>query len=201
MNRIPAWQRERDRILREAGFIDLEDERGQMDPVIRPRSHITGRNRTPEQMDTLAEYYQQAGQILHGRKWTSPVERRAWELHSEGASFTRIHRTILREMTLGTLPRERWYRRRAFAIVTKVREELLGKPNNKVKGRPGRKVDPDSMRQHGVVTSLRLDAAAAVALDHLVQMGWSKGRVIRTAILLLAKMHPVLPQSPRTSSP
>lgn len=187
MSRVPAWQRERDRILAEAGFVDLEDARGDIQPIIRNHGPITGRNRTPEQVETLASYYQQAGQVLHERRWASKVERRVWELHTEGASFTRIHRTVAREMETGALPVERWYRRRGFAIVSKVRGELLGKPNVKSRVKPGPKADPTSMRQQGVATSLRLDAAAAVALDHMVQMGWSKGKVIRTAILLLAK--------------
>lgn len=184
----PTWQQERDRLLRDSGFVDLEDASGWMEPVIKPHGPIIGRQRTPAEIETLAEYYRCAGQLLHDHKFRTPVERRIWELHAEGVSYTRVFRTVKREIAAGTLPREKMYRRRVHATVTRLKAKMLGQTSERRKG--GRKADPSSLRSEGMALHVRLSREAAQAMDHIrvvLKLG-SAQEAIRHALLRAGKM-------------
>jgi hypothetical protein len=184
--KVPAWQRERDRILRAAGFVDLENEQGEIESLSKT-SHaaIIGRGRTHQEIETLAEYYREAGRLLHEHKFKSPVERRIWELHADGTSYTRIWRTVKREIDSGELPRERMYRRRVHAVVARLRSVFMGGAEAQKRGR---KRDQDSMRSHGLAVVLRLTPAHFLALDHVrTRLQISRSEAVRRALAMLEK--------------
>lgn len=184
MKRPPAWQRERDRILRDAGFVDIEEPDG----TIRQTEDRAFGRRGAREIETTAEYYRAAGKLLHEHdSWKSPVERRIWELHAEGASYTRIWRTVKREIGTGTLPPEKMYRRRVHATVNRLRDIMMG--TTAEKQRPGRKRDSDSLRSQGVRLGLvLLSPPAVLALDHVrTQLKVSKAEAVRRALLLFQR--------------
>lgn len=185
----PSWQAERDRLLRDSGFTDLEDSTGWMEPSIKLHGPIIGRDRSPAEIETLAEYYRQAGQLLHSHKFRTPVERRIWELHSDGASYTRVWHTVRREIQTGALPREKMYRRRVHATVTRLKGIMLG--TTVVGKKRGRRVNPDSLRSEGLwLPGTLLSRSAAFALDHLrVLLKASKGEIVRRALEDFAKRN------------
>lgn len=186
-----AQQKLRDKLLRDSGFVDLEDEDGAMKQAttLVLGDHGTRRSQGRyearlDEIETTAEYYRRASQLLHEHSWRSPVERRIWELHTEAASYTRIWRTVRREMEQGQLPREKMYRRRVHAVVTRTRAILMGKAPKK----RGRRVDPDSLRSHGMVLRLRVAPSHALALDHIrAVLRVSRSDVVRMGLELLKR--------------
>lgn len=181
-------QRLRDKLLKDSGFVDLEDEHGEMDQSFRA---LKGHSKRwdADEIASLADYYRRASQLLHDHPWKSPVERRIWELHAEGASYTRIWRTVKREIETAELPREKMYRRRVHATVTRVRAILMGTPARK-RGRP--KQD-DSLRSQGLRVRALLDGAAALALDYIrTHLKVSQAEALRMALRETAKRIPRL---------
>lgn len=191
-----AHRKLRDRLLRESGFIDLEDAAGNMEPTIRPHGPIVGRDRTPEEIGQLAEYYRLAGQFLHSHPFASSVERRVWELHGDGASYTRIARTVRREIAAGELPsrfvaarqqRNRFYRKLVYLVVSDLRATMMGER----RPRRGPRPDPTSMVQDGVSVFVRLDRSAAEAMDYVTgRLGVGGPQALRMAIVALARTIP-----------
>lgn len=172
----------RDRLLKDSGFVDIEDERGEMDQALRA---VKGHSKRWEaaEIASLSDYYRRAGQLLHEHPWRSPVERRIWELHGEGASYTRVWRTVKREIEQGDLPRERMYRRRVHAVVSRARAVMLGTAPRK----RGRQANPDSLRSQGMrLGMVLLSPVAALALDHIrTQLRVSKAEAVRMGLLAL----------------
>lgn len=172
-----ALRRQRDRILRKAGFTDIEDERDRLEPLIRPRgSNLQLGRLASGDYEALGEYYRRAGHFLHEHQFASRFERRAWELHAEGKSYTEIARAM------------RSYRKRAFLVVTRLRDEMLGRPASPRRP-PGRPRNPASLRAQGMEAHVRLDPAAALALDQVRAAfgGISAMEAMRRAVVLASQ--------------
>src|SRR5687767_5586212 len=94
-----SQRRLRDKLLRESGFVDIEDADG---VIQQARNRIVGQHgqriANLAEIETVAEYYRLCAKLLHDHPFKSPVERRIWELHAEGASYTRTWHTIRREI-------------------------------------------------------------------------------------------------------
>lgn len=170
----------RDRLLKDAGFDDIETPAGWLRSD-GPLAHTDGHRVTElERFDDLEEYYRRAGQFLWDRDWYDDTERRIWELHAEGASLTRIVRTVKREGG-------RIYRRKAHSVVAGLRAEMLRDQLAVRRGR-GRPRDKESLRGHGMTMVVALNPAAALALDHVVTvLRVSKREAMRRAVVLMAR--------------
>lgn len=83
--------RDRDAILKAAGYDDIESRTGELRSLPGP-AHVRGEDRglTPEYYEGTAEYYQQAGAFLHSHRFTSSDERDMWALHVEGIGYREI---------------------------------------------------------------------------------------------------------------
>lgn len=178
-----AQRKQRDKLLKDSGFVDLEDEHGEMDQSFRALKGHSKRWEADE-IASLADYYRRAAQLLHDHAWKSPVERRIWELHADGASYTRVARTVKREIETGALPREKMYRRRVHATVTRARAILMGQGPKK----RGPKAKPDSLRAEGTRLGLvLLSPAAVLALDHIrTRLQVSKAEAVRRGLQALS---------------
>lgn len=170
----------RDRLLKDAGFDDIETPAGWLrsDGVL---AHTSGhRVAELERFDDLEEYYRRAGQFLWDRDWYDDTERRIWELHAEGASLTRIVRTVKREGG-------RIYRRKAHSMVAGLRAEMLRDELAVRRGR-GRPRNTEGLRSHGLRLELLLSPGAALAMDHVTSvLRVSKGEAVRRALVVLAR--------------
>ena len=93
--------------LKKSGFEDIERKEG----VLKTSSMENVRNLyTVEQFNIKEEYYRLAGQFLHEYKFKTQVDKRIWELHSEGVSVRNIikklkHRgiTAYKDLVHGTI--------------------------------------------------------------------------------------------------
>jgi hypothetical protein len=82
-----ALQKKWEERLKKEGFEDIERKEGRL------KSGSVENVRylyTTEQFNIKEEYYRLAGQFLHEYKFKSSVERKIWELHSEGMSVRNI---------------------------------------------------------------------------------------------------------------
>lgn len=185
---MPLRQRdieaERDRILREAGFEDIERPDGSVVLPSAVSRHVhrpteSDDEDTAERFAASEEYYRRAGQFLWEKDWYNPVHRRCWELHSEGASYTRIVRTMKHEG-------HSIYRRKVHYLITAYRREMLREPRTSKRGRP---VSPTSMRQSAVGRiDIALTPKAALGLDEAVKRwGVSRPMAIRRMLELAAE--------------
>ena len=171
------WQADRDRLLREAGFVDLETAEGELPPIIREKGQIDRDRLERGYYRDLEEYYRLAGQWLHEHPFRNDTERRIWELHAEGASVTRIFR-VLRAMD------QRVYRKLVEVVIVRVRSTMLGQERR----RRGRPVESESLRSEGMAINLRLTRDAALALDYTrTHMRVSASEAIRRALILVAR--------------
>lgn len=163
-------ERERDRILREAGFEDIEAVQGEagIKSPSNPLAHVhrtedlgEGGEAFRRHAAETEEYYRRASHFLWEHQWYSELERRCWELHCDGASYTRIVRTMKREGYA-------IYRKRVHNTVNRLREEMLEDEAEKKRG-PGRPRDPQALRRAdagAVVVPHTKDSA--LALDHVM---------------------------------
>lgn len=183
-----ALERERDKLLEGSGFEDIE----KADGTLALPSDITRHVRRPNMLSgpdlgmdryaNLEEYYRLAGHFLWEREWYSDLERRCWELHAEGASYTRIVRTMKREG-------HSIYRRRVHSLVSSLSAEML-RDELAVRRGPGRPKDPSSLRQlQAGRLDVELSCQAALALDHVrAAMGnISIAEAVRRSLLIVAR--------------
>lgn len=97
--------------LRQQGFEDLERKAGRLKTgALQNISHLYN----TEQFNIKEEYYRLAGQFLHEHKFKSGIEKKIWELHSEGMSIRNIvkklkHRgvTAYKDLVEGVIKRMR----------------------------------------------------------------------------------------------
>ncbi len=76
-----ALQAEWDKKLEESGFDDKEQRDGRLKSW-----SLKYKNSDPSMCQAKQEYYRAAGHFLHEYEFEYPVERRIWELHSQGVS-------------------------------------------------------------------------------------------------------------------
>lgn len=186
-----AIERERDRILKADGFEDIEDttaHSGLKSPA-NPERHVhrveqlgpDGAGFRRHAAET-SEYYRRASHFLWEREWYSDLERRCWELHCDGASYTRTVRTMKRE------GHSTIYRGRVHKLVTSLRVEML-RDELAEKRRPGRPKDPSAFRR-GDAGALLVphSPASALALDHVTAtMKCSAKEAVRRCLILVAR--------------
>lgn len=90
-------QAEWDKKLKESGFVDQEQRDGRLKSW--SNKYKTG---DPVRYQAKEEYYRAAGQFLYDHKFERPVERRIWELHSQGMARLNIVKALRAEKV--------WYR-------------------------------------------------------------------------------------------
>ena len=107
-------ERERERILREAGFDDIESRSGDLRSLPGP-AHVRGPEvgLTPEYYEGTAEYYQLAGSFLHSHRFTSVKEKTMWSMHVDGIGYREIARTCKSDT------------KRVNSIIVKLRTKML----------------------------------------------------------------------------
>lgn len=89
-----------DKKLKEAGFKDLEQRK---DGLLKEWANEPVRKYTKQRADAKYEYYRSAGQFFHHFEFANKVEKRIFELHSEGISI----RSIVKMLTVEKL----WFSR------------------------------------------------------------------------------------------
>lgn len=90
----------RDKLLKESGFVDIEERDGTLkDPRIsRPPKDLAAvdlMDRRPNWEEHVratarAEYFRLANQALHEHHFPTPLHRQVWKLHAEGMTFRGI---------------------------------------------------------------------------------------------------------------
>lgn len=177
---------ERDRILRAAGFEDIEDEWGNLAQVTRSHGPLGHDRARINEAETLTEYFRLAGHFLHDHAFADDVERRIWELHQDGATYTRINRTVRREMAEGSLTQRRMYRKLVFATVTSLRAQMLGLERpTRPRGRPR---EPGGCYRGCVVIRARVPDAVAAAFRRIAERtGRSASDVLRWMVTEIDK--------------
>lgn len=167
---------ERDRILREAGFEDIEA--GGTDGWLKGGrgggAHggaVTDHARLVE-VEAAQTYHEQARSFLHRHNFDAPIERQVWELHAEGRSFSEI----ADELGIS--------RSRGVRIVFKLTTICFGGDN----ARRGRRRNPEGYSRDAFEFSLKLAPKQVDALDYIAsQLGVDHRTALRAAILAQAR--------------
>lgn len=172
---------ERDKLLKDSGFEDVETADGGILRVSSALHHVhRKRDLDHTNFGDIEEYYRRASHFLWERAWYDDTERRVWELHADGASYTRIVRTVKREGG-------RVYRRKVHTLVNTLRAEMLRDELAVRRGR-GRPRSQDGLRTHGIQLVVRMSPSAALALDHAVSvLQVSQAEVVRRALVMMAR--------------
>jgi hypothetical protein len=183
-------ERERDRILKADGFDDIENTgafsgiKSPANPerhVHRPEDLGVGGESFRRHAHETEEYYRRAAHFLWEHEWYDEASRRCWELHADGASYTRIVRTMKREGHTTI------YRRRVHKLVTELREDMLSSERAAKRGR-GRPRQEDSLTAQDMRLDVLLSPGAAMAMDHIVKFqGVSRSEAVRRALVLMAR--------------
>jgi hypothetical protein len=165
--------REAGHILRDQGFVDIEP---QPDGALAEPGGRARRQRV-QSHEAVAMYYQAARAFLHSYRFPSAIQRRVWELHSEGVSVMRIERHLRREGVRGRVHQQ------VHDIVVALRGRML---NRKRRGRPPR---PGGCYRGCIELNVKLQDGAAEALEHLVKRwGRPERDIIRTLIMEAARV-------------
>lgn len=79
--------------LQQSGYIDIEDTSHPHRPLLCWHSLKWKKlsQRSKEQIET---YYQKARDLLHSYPFSNPVQRKIWELHSDGLSKKKIEKEL-----------------------------------------------------------------------------------------------------------
>jgi hypothetical protein len=177
-------ERERDRLLKADGFEDIETPTGLKNESSAERHvhRVSDLKTNPNKFAETEEYFRRASHFLWEHEWYSDLERRCWELHCDGASYTRIVRTMKRE------GHSTIYRRRVHVLVTRHRELMLQAERGGRRGR-GRPANADALRRgEAGRIDVQLTRPAASALDHIrAVLGVSAPEAARRALLIVAR--------------
>lgn len=192
MSAAANWEDERDRILEADGFDDIEYRNGNIvanNLVGDAAVSRAGRAWALEDIAAHTEYYRMAGKYLHAHHFKNVVEKRIWELHSEGASVARIRTTVRREIAADKLPSGvRVYHKKVHYIIARHRRCMFGERIQK--RRRGPKADPHALYRTGVALHVRMSPGVLMAMDHIrtVMPDLTTAEIARRGILLLAKV-------------
>ena len=86
---MKALQRKWYKILRDDGFVDIEEFHDQ--PYLkRWHSNYFYYRHTPEQFAEIDEYYSCARRFLYRYEFASKLEREVWAMHAEGIGYREI---------------------------------------------------------------------------------------------------------------
>lgn len=82
--------------LKTTGFDDIETTNadGTMSDYTKNAPGVNGRRHTQDRMDTELHYYTNASKWFWVKEWTNPVEKKVWELHSQGTPYRKIQAAL-----------------------------------------------------------------------------------------------------------
>lgn len=80
--------------LKDSGFVDIEQDETRL---INLASNFFRNRFNATKYEAKVEYYQIAGQFLHGHKFKNKTEKLIWALHSDGKSIREIVEALDKE--------------------------------------------------------------------------------------------------------